>query len=65
MLIGTLSNERDKSGDTGLMVYNNKSDHVASYPIPTAMPGGVPAAPARHKTKRQPGSVGVSSPHGG
>ncbi len=41
MLIGTLSNARDHGGATGLVVYNNKGDYVASYPIPTAMPGAV------------------------
>jgi selenium-binding protein 1 len=40
MLIGTLSNARDHGGATGLAVYNNKGDYVASYPIPTSMPGG-------------------------
>lgn len=43
MLIGTLSNARDKGGATGLVVYNNKGDYVASYPIPTALPGGLQA----------------------
>lgn len=41
MLIGTLSNARDHGGTTGMAVYNNKGDYVASYPIPTALPGGV------------------------
>ena len=40
MLVGTLSNAADKGGATGLAVYNNKGDYVASYPIPTAMPAG-------------------------
>ncbi|CAN7693816.1 selenium-binding protein [Pseudoduganella sp. LjRoot289] len=40
MLVGTLSNARDHGGATGLAVYNNQGDYVASYAIPTAMPGG-------------------------
>jgi len=43
MLIGTLSNARDKGGATGMVVYNNKGDYVASYPIPTSMPGAAQA----------------------
>ena len=36
MLIGTLSNSKDHGGATGLAVYNNKGEFVASYPIPDA-----------------------------
>lgn len=36
MLIGSLSNNKDKGGVTGLAVYNNKGEFVASYPIPDA-----------------------------
>lgn len=49
MLIGTLSNSRDRGGATGMVVYNNKGEFVASYPIPaTQLPGagGQPAGPA-------------------
>jgi selenium-binding protein 1 len=34
MLIGNLSNTRDRGGVTGLAVYTNKGDFVASYPMP-------------------------------
>ena len=34
MLIGTLSNTKDKGGVTGLAVYNNKGDFVAKYALP-------------------------------
>jgi selenium-binding protein 1 len=39
MLIGALSNDKDGSGTTGLVVYNNKGDYVARYPLPTAAAG--------------------------
>jgi selenium-binding protein 1 len=41
VLIGTLSNNRDKGGVTGLAVYNNKGGFVAKYDIPTSTVGGV------------------------
>jgi selenium-binding protein 1 len=41
MLIGTLSNTKDKGGVTGLAVYNNKGDFVAKYDMPTATIDGV------------------------
>jgi len=34
MVIGTLSNTKDKGGVTGLAVYNNKGDYVAKYDLP-------------------------------
>jgi selenium-binding protein 1 len=34
MLIGNLSNTKDRGGITGMAVYNNKGDYVASYPMP-------------------------------
>jgi selenium-binding protein 1 len=39
MLIGTLSNVKDKGGVTGIAVYNNKGDFVAKYDVPTASGG--------------------------
>lgn len=39
MLIGTLSNAKDKGGVTGIAVYNNKGDFVAKYDVPTANGG--------------------------
>ncbi|GJI94279.1 hypothetical protein RugamoR57_09970 [Duganella caerulea] len=41
MLVGFLSNPRDKGGATGIAVYNNKGDVVASYPNPTGKIGDV------------------------
>ena len=41
VLIGTLSNNRDKGGVTGLAVYNNKGGFVAKYDIPASTVGGV------------------------
>lgn len=41
MLIGMLSNAKDKSGVTGLAVYNNKGDFVARYDMPTTAIDGV------------------------
>jgi methanethiol oxidase len=41
VLIGTLSNNREKGGVTGLAVYNNKGGFVAKYDIPTSTVGGV------------------------
>jgi selenium-binding protein 1 len=35
MLVQALSNTKDKGGVTGIAVYNNKGDFVASYPMPT------------------------------
>ena len=34
MLVGNLSNVKDKDGITGMAVYNNKGDFVAAYPMP-------------------------------
>jgi selenium-binding protein 1 len=39
MLIGNLSNTKDRDGVTGMAVYNNKGDFVASYPMPRAEGG--------------------------
>ena len=39
MLIGNLSNVRDKGGVTGMAVYNNKGDFVSSVPMPAAEGG--------------------------
>ena len=39
MLIGNLSNEKDKGGVTGMAVYNNKGDFVSSIPMPAAEGG--------------------------
>jgi selenium-binding protein 1 len=36
MLVQALSNTKDKSGVTGMVVYNNKGEYVASYPMPTS-----------------------------
>ena len=41
MLIGTLSNVRDKGGATGMAMYNNKGEFVARYDMPTGEIGGV------------------------
>jgi methanethiol oxidase len=41
MLIGNLSNARDKGGVTGMAVYNNKGGFVAKYDMPTETFGGV------------------------
>jgi selenium-binding protein 1 len=41
MVIGTLSNSRDKGGVTGLAVYNNRGEFVAKYDIPTTTLNGV------------------------
>ncbi len=41
MLVGTLSNDKDNGGITGLVVYNNKGDYVAKYDIPVTTVGGV------------------------
>jgi selenium-binding protein 1 len=35
MLVQGLSNTKDKSGITGMALYNNKGDFIASYPMPT------------------------------
>jgi selenium-binding protein 1 len=34
MLIGNLSNTKDRGGITGMTVYNNRGEFVASYPMP-------------------------------
>jgi selenium-binding protein 1 len=39
LLIGSLSNSRDRGGVTGLAVYNNKGGFVAKYDIPTSLNG--------------------------
>ncbi len=36
MVVQALSNEKDKGGVTGMAVYNNKGDFIASYPMPVA-----------------------------
>jgi selenium-binding protein 1 len=41
LLIGSLSNSRDRGGVTGLAVYNNKGGFVAKYDIPTGTLQGV------------------------
>jgi selenium-binding protein 1 len=41
MLIGNLSNSADKSGLTGMALYNNKGELVARYDMPTTTVGGV------------------------
>src|SRR6202162_3482400 len=41
MLIGNLSNSADKSGVTGMALYNNKGSLIARYDMPTASIGGV------------------------
>jgi methanethiol oxidase len=41
VVIGTLSNDKDQGGVTGLTVYNNKGGFVAKYDIPTSAIGGV------------------------
>jgi selenium-binding protein 1 len=39
MIIGNLSNTSDRGGTTGMAVYNNRGEFVASYPMPTAKGG--------------------------
>ena len=39
MIIGTLSNTKDKGGVTGLAVYNNKGEFVAKYDLPVTNGG--------------------------
>ena len=41
LVIGALSNSRDKGGMTGLAVYNNKGGFVAKYAIPVTTINGV------------------------
>jgi selenium-binding protein 1 len=41
MLIGALSNAKDKGGRTGVVVYNNKGEFVAKYDLPSGEIGGV------------------------
>ena len=36
MLVGNLSNVKDKGGVTGMAVFNNKGDFVSSVPMPTS-----------------------------
>jgi selenium-binding protein 1 len=36
MIVGNLSNTKDRGGTTGMAVYNNRGDFVASYPMPVA-----------------------------
>lgn len=45
MLIGTLSNNKDHGGATGMVVYNNKGEFVASYPIPAQNTPGIAGVP--------------------
>lgn len=40
MLIGALSNAKDKGGATGMVIYNNKGQFVARYDMPTGEIGG-------------------------
>jgi len=35
MLVQALSNTKDKGGVTGMALYSNKGDYIASYPMPT------------------------------
>ena len=39
MLVGNLSNTKDKGGITGMAVYNNRGDFVSSHPMPIANGG--------------------------
>ena len=39
MIVGNLSNVKDKGGVTGMAVFNNKGEFVSSTPMPTAMGG--------------------------
>ncbi len=39
MIIQALSNAKDKGGVTGMAVYNNNGDFIASYPMPVANGG--------------------------
>jgi selenium-binding protein 1 len=39
MLVGNLSNVKDKGGVTGMAVYNNKGEYVSSTPMPVANGG--------------------------
>ncbi len=41
MLIGTLSNTKDKGGVTGMALYNNKGDLIRKYDLPVTQIGGV------------------------
>lgn len=41
MLIGNLSNSKDKGGVTGLALYNNKGKFITKYDMPTGTVGGV------------------------
>ena len=39
MLIGTLSNDKDHGGATGLVAFNNKGDYIARYAVPATTLG--------------------------
>jgi methanethiol oxidase len=39
MLVQALSNTKDKGGQTGMALYNNKGQFIASYPMPTESGG--------------------------
>jgi len=39
MVVQALSNEKDKGGVTGMAVYNNNGDFIASYPMPVGNGG--------------------------
>ncbi len=39
MLVGALSNAKDKSGVTGMAMFNNKGDLISKYDMPTDMGG--------------------------
>jgi selenium-binding protein 1 len=41
MLVAGLSNTKDSGGVTGMVLYNNKGDVIANYPMPTSDVGGV------------------------
>ena len=41
MLIGNLSNAKDKGGVTGMALYNNKGDLITQYDMPVTTIGGV------------------------
>lgn len=41
MLVGALSNTDDHGGRTGMVLYNNKGDYIATYDMPTGEVNGV------------------------
>jgi len=53
MLVQALSNTKDKSGVTGMAVYNNKGEFITSYAMPTEGGGDAPslAALVVHRTR--------------